>query len=135
MTARCVTELGIQYHLCSTYRGLWGLVVVLLSWVSDRALAAQARGVLSSNPSTFLYFRLITSEFLQYHLHGCNLSPLATKYEEERVHPDHCLFSFSATRVYSHRMIKQPSCFCSDILCEYPIVLKYSTYIPLNLWL
>ena len=39
-----------QYHLCSTYRGLWGLVVVWLSWLSGRALAAQARGVLGSTP-------------------------------------------------------------------------------------
>ena len=41
---------GIQYHLCSTYRGLWGLVVVRLSWLSGRTLAAQARGVLGSTP-------------------------------------------------------------------------------------
>ena len=32
-----------QYHLCSTYRGL---VVVRLLWLSGRALAAQARGIL-----------------------------------------------------------------------------------------
>ena len=30
--------------------GLWGLVVVRLSWLSGRALAAQARGVLGSTP-------------------------------------------------------------------------------------
>ena len=37
-----VCDWGIQYHLCSIYRGLWGLVVVRLSWFSGRALAAQA---------------------------------------------------------------------------------------------
>ena len=48
---------GIQYHLCSTYRGLWGLVVVQLSQLSGRALAAHARHVLCSTPGlfTFLY--------------------------------------------------------------------------------
>ena len=43
-----VCDWGIQYHLCSTYRGLWGLVVVRLSWLSGKTLAAQARGVLGS---------------------------------------------------------------------------------------
>ena len=46
-----VCDWGIQCHLCSTYRGLWGLVVVQLLWLSGRALAAQARGVLGSTPS------------------------------------------------------------------------------------
>ena len=45
-----VCHWGIQYHLCSTYRGLWGLEVVQLSRLSGRALAAQARGVLVSTP-------------------------------------------------------------------------------------
>ena len=40
-----VCDWGIQYHLSSTYRGLWGLVVVQLSWLSGRALAAKARGI------------------------------------------------------------------------------------------
>ena len=40
---------GIR-HLCSIHRGLWGLVVVWLSWLSGRALTAQARGVLSLTP-------------------------------------------------------------------------------------
>ena len=62
-----VCDWGIQYHPCSIYRGLWGLVVVQLSWLSGRALAAQARGVLGSTPSDcrlfhFLYFHLITSK-------------------------------------------------------------------------
>ena len=46
--ARCATAWGIQSHLCSKYRGLWGLVVVQLLWLSGRALAAQARAVLGS---------------------------------------------------------------------------------------
>ena len=54
----------VQY----TYRGLWGLVVVRLSWLSGRALAAQARGVLelpvTACLSTFLTFHLITSKFI-----------------------------------------------------------------------
>ena len=45
-------------------------MVVWLSWLSGRALATQARGVLGSTPGgcgpffTFLYFRLITSKFI-----------------------------------------------------------------------
>ena len=38
-----VCNWGIQYHLCSTYRGLWELVVVWLSKFSGRALASQAK--------------------------------------------------------------------------------------------
>ena len=45
-----VCDWGIQYHLCSTYRGLWGLMIVWLSWLSGRALVAQPRGVLGSTP-------------------------------------------------------------------------------------
>ena len=41
----------------SIYGGVWGLVVVRLSWLSGRALAAQARGVL----------RLIGTWFYEYH--------------------------------------------------------------------
>ena len=46
--------------------GLWGLVVVRLLWLSSRALAAQARGVLgqllaTAGLFTFLYFRLLNS--------------------------------------------------------------------------
>ena len=52
-----------------THRGLWGLVVIWLLWLSGRALAAQTRGVLGSTPGscrlfTFLYFHLITSKFI-----------------------------------------------------------------------
>ena len=62
-----VCDQGIQYHLCSAYRGL---VVVWLLWLSGRAQGAQARGVLGSMyPTTaglftFLYFCLITSKFI-----------------------------------------------------------------------
>ena len=47
------------------------LVVVQLSWLSDRALAAQARGVPGSTPGNcrpfhFALFRQITSKFLYY---------------------------------------------------------------------
>ena len=42
------------------------MVVVRLLWLSSRALAAQARGVLGSTNGffTFLYFHLITSKFI-----------------------------------------------------------------------
>ena len=46
-----VWDWGIQYHLSSTHRGLWQLVVVQLSWLSGRALAAQARDVLALTPA------------------------------------------------------------------------------------
>ena len=63
---------SIQYHLCSTYRGLWGVVFVQLSWLSGRALAAQAMAEVVSwvwlpataSLFTFLYFHLIISIFL-----------------------------------------------------------------------
>ena len=43
VASTCVTD-TFQYRLCSTYRGLWGLVVVQsLSHVACRALVAQAR--------------------------------------------------------------------------------------------
>ena len=61
---------GIQYHLCSTYRGLWGLVVVWLSWLSGRALAAQARGVLGLTPGDcwLFHFPLFSPHNIQFHL-------------------------------------------------------------------
>ena len=52
---------------CSTDRGLWGLVVIRLSWLSGRVLMAQARGVrllATTSLFTFLYFHLITSDFI-----------------------------------------------------------------------
>ena len=54
-----VCDWGIQYHLCSIHidRGLWGLVVTRLSWLSGKALAAQARGVLGSTPRGCRLFR------------------------------------------------------------------------------
>ena len=57
----------------STYRGLWGLVVVRLSWLSGRALVERvlARGVLGSTPGScrpfnFPLFCLITSKFIYF---------------------------------------------------------------------
>ena len=65
-----VCNWGIQYHLCRTHRGLWGLVVVRLSWLSGRALAAQARGVLGLTPGNcwLFHFCLKTSNFLCSHI-------------------------------------------------------------------
>ena len=56
----------------STYRGLWGLVVVRLSWLSGRALAAQARGVPSSTPGScqpFYFRRLSPGNNCRMHKH------------------------------------------------------------------
>ena len=36
-----VCDWGIQYHQCSIYRGLWGLVVVWLVWLSDTGGSSQ----------------------------------------------------------------------------------------------
>ena len=55
---------SIQYHLCSTYRGLWGLVVVRLSWLSDRVRAAQARDVLVSTPGNYWPFHFLPHNIL-----------------------------------------------------------------------
>ena len=46
------SEISEKDHLCSTYRGLWGLVVVQVSWLSGRALVAQARGVVGLTPGS-----------------------------------------------------------------------------------
>ena len=43
----------------SAYRGLWGLLVVQLLWLSGRTLAAQARGVLGLTPSSYQSFHLL----------------------------------------------------------------------------
>ena len=61
-----VWDQGIQYHLSSTHRRLWGLVVVWLSKLSGRALAAHARVILGSTPADCrtLYFCLITFKSL-----------------------------------------------------------------------
>ena len=48
---------GIQYHLCSTYGGLVVVQLFWLLWLSGRALAAQARGVLSLTPGNCWLFR------------------------------------------------------------------------------
>ena len=62
---------GIQYHLRSTHRGLWGLVVFRLLWLSARALAAQARGVLGSTPSNcrLFHFPLFLPHNISIHLY------------------------------------------------------------------
>ena len=44
----CAVRTQLESSICSTYGGLWGLVVVRLSWLSGRALAVEARGVLGS---------------------------------------------------------------------------------------
>ena len=59
----------IQYHLCSTFRGLWG---VWLSRLSGRALAAQARGVLGLTPGGCWPFH-----FPLFSPHNMQLSSLA----------------------------------------------------------
>lgn len=48
VAARFGTEAFSSYHLCSTYRGMWGLLIVCLSWLSVRALVAQTRVVMGS---------------------------------------------------------------------------------------
>jgi len=45
VTARFGTEAFSSYHLCSTYRRMWGLLIVRLLWLSVRALVAQTRVV------------------------------------------------------------------------------------------
>ena len=69
-TATGVTYIAIQYHLCSTYRGLWGLVVVLLSWLRSKALGLTPGNwvqlLATASLFTFLNFRLITSEFIYF---------------------------------------------------------------------
>ena len=61
-----------QYQLCNTYRGLWGLVVVWLLWLSGRALAAQASSVLGLTfRCCWPFHSLFLSEFL-YNKLPCN---------------------------------------------------------------
>ena len=87
--------------MCSTYRGLWGLVVVRLSWLSGRALVAQARGVLGLIPAmaslfSFLYFRFITSKFISsVRLDVLSNSPTVKR---SKVHAKPCLQHFVALR-------------------------------------
>ena len=63
-----VCKWGIQYHPCSTYRGLWGLVVVQL-WGSVaehcrlKPEVSWVRLPATAGFFTFLYFCLITSKF------------------------------------------------------------------------
>ena len=55
---------------CATDRGLWGLVVVWMLWLSGRALAAQARGVLGSTPcdATLFNLPLFSPRFIYWHV-------------------------------------------------------------------
>ena len=68
MAARC----AFSTTCAVPYRGLWGLVVVRLSWLSDRVLVAQSRGVLGLTPGGCqpfrfpLFFCLITSKFIYF---------------------------------------------------------------------
>ena len=55
--ARCFQHLKWEKSLCSIHRGLWGLVVVRLLWLSGRALVAQAGGVLGLTPGDCRLFR------------------------------------------------------------------------------
>ena len=76
------TELLVQLRHSvppvGTYRELWGLVVIWLSWLSGRALAAQARGLLGSTPggcwpfSLSSNYGLITSKFIYSWLESDN---------------------------------------------------------------
>ena len=52
-------------------RGLWGLVVVRLSWLSGRALATQARSVLGSTPGGCWPFSLFSPHYIQIQF-SCN---------------------------------------------------------------
>ena len=86
---------GIQYHLCSTYRGLWGLVVVWLSWLSGRALVVQARGVLCSTPGNcrpLHYLRLRASKCC---FSGSELELVGISEVKVRVHVWRCISFFS----------------------------------------
>ena len=56
---------------CSTYRGLWGLVIVRLSWLSAGhwRLKPEVSWVwlpVTAGLFTFLYFHLITSKFIYF---------------------------------------------------------------------
>ena len=47
-----VTQMFLMRTNHHSHRNLWGLVIVRLLWLSGRALAAQARGVLGSTPGS-----------------------------------------------------------------------------------
>ena len=60
LTSGRVTE-SFQYHLCSTYRGLWGLVVVRLLWLMAEYWLHKAGSISSDcQPFHFLLFYIIT---------------------------------------------------------------------------
>ena len=68
-SARCET-VALQCHLCSIYRGLWGLVVVLLSQLSD-----LAEHWLHKPEVSWVWFLVTISlfAFLYFHLNKSNL--------------------------------------------------------------
>ena len=68
-----------QLHTWQAYRGLWGLVVVRLSWLSGRALAAQARGVLGSTTGNCWPFRF-SSRTIQHAKTRCFMGKTARWY-------------------------------------------------------
>ena len=57
-----VWELGIQYHLCSTYRGFWGLgygcLAVVAHWQSAGSSTQRYSGFDSRRLLAFLYFTM-----------------------------------------------------------------------------
>ena len=62
-------SLGVEPR---TYRGLWGLVVVRLLWLSSRAQVAQDKCPgLAAGHFTFLNFHLITSNCVLISVHVC----------------------------------------------------------------
>ena len=68
--SKCSEHLASSWKYMNTYRRLWGLLVVRLSWLSGRALAAQASGwvrlLAADCLFIFLYFRLITSKSITW---------------------------------------------------------------------
>ena len=95
-------------NLYSACRGLWGLVVIRLSWLSGRALAAQARGLWVRLPATaglftFFYFCLITSNFQ----HGARCSE----------HPAIIIILCNVTELF---------CMCAQLTLYRPICINAS---------
>ena len=67
-------------------RGLWGLVVVRLSWLSGRALAAQARGVLDLTPSDCQPFHFSPHNIRFYFLYLFVTCGTASKWRAYHLH-------------------------------------------------
>ena len=130
----------------STYRGLCGLVVVRLSWLSGRALVAQARGVLGWLPATaslFLYFHLITCKFIYKHITGfvqymyslCRTCTCFARTHETTSCPNKSyfmLFSFTATTCQFWWLVWL-CCFLDQfmqvkLLVQVPVLCCHSNY-------